>query len=167
VTKECCSSGVTLGHTRWAFSKFVSSTWSLPWRVWLESPAQSIYELSVAKGGAKLKKAEANDKLGRRIGRGQLGGTTPLPVLATSLSQSLDRPVVDKTGLLGNFSFTLTYTPEVGDGNRLGPPAADAPPTDSSGPSIFTALREQLGLELKSARGPVETARVNDSETLR
>jgi uncharacterized protein (TIGR03435 family) len=129
-----------------------------------ETRSEAVYELSVAKRGAKLKKAEADDKLGRRIGRGLVAGTMPLPVLAVSLSQSLDRPVVDKTGLAGNYSFTLTYTPEVGQGARFGPPAPDDSPTDAGAPSIFTALREQLGLELKSAREPVEVLVIDHVE---
>jgi uncharacterized protein (TIGR03435 family) len=129
-----------------------------------ETRIDAVYELTVAKDGAKLKKAEADDKLGRRIGRGILGGTMPLPVLAASLSQSLDRPVVDKTDLSGNYTFTLTYTPEIGQAARFGAPAPDAPPTESGPPSIFTALREQLGLELKSARGPVDVLVIDHAE---
>jgi uncharacterized protein (TIGR03435 family) len=64
--------------------------------------------------------------------------------------------VVDKTGLAGNYTFSLTYTPEVGQGARFGAAVPDGRDTDSNVPSIFTALREQLGLELKSAKGPVE-----------
>jgi uncharacterized protein (TIGR03435 family) len=55
-------------------------------------------------------------------------------------------PVVDKTGLKGSFDIELQFTPDT-----LGP----APP-DACGPSLFTALEEQLGLKLESARGPVE-----------
>jgi bla regulator protein BlaR1 len=129
-----------------------------------ETRSSAVYELIEAKGGAKLKKAEADAKLGRRIGQGQVAGTMPLPVLAVSLSQSLDRPVVDRTGLPGNYTFTLTYTPEVGQGARFGTPASDAPPTDSGTSSIFTALREQLGLELKSTRAPVEVLVIDRAE---
>jgi bla regulator protein blaR1 len=129
-----------------------------------EARSEAVYDLTVAKEGAKLKKAGGDEKLGRRIGRGLLGGTMPLPVLAASLSQSLDRPVVDKTGLPGNYSFTLTYTPEVGQGARFGAAGADAPPTDSGTATIFTALREQLGLELKSARGSVEVLVIDHVE---
>jgi bla regulator protein blaR1 len=130
-----------------------------------EARREAVYELSVAKGGAKLKQAEADDKPGRRIGRGLVAGTMPLPLLAVSLSQSLDRPVVDKAGLPGNYSFTLTYTPELGQGARFGPAVPDGPPADSGPPSLFTALREQLGLELKSARAPVEVLVIDQVKT--
>jgi len=129
-----------------------------------EARSEAVYDLTVGKDGPKLKEAGVDDKLGRRIGRGLLGGTMPLPVLAASLSQSLDRPVVDKTGLPGNYSFTLTYTPEVGQGDRFEAPGADKPPGDSGTPTIFTALREQLGLELKSARGSVEVLVIDHVE---
>jgi len=58
----------------------------------------------------------------------------------------LDRPVIDKTGLSGLFNFTLTYEPE--------PVALQDEP--STGPSIFTAVQEQLGLKLEPARGPAD-----------
>ena len=129
-----------------------------------EARSEAVYELSVAKGGARLKKAKADDKPSRRIGRGLLAGTMPIPLMAISLSQSLDRPVVDKTGLAGNYSFTLTYTPEVGQGARFAPATPDGQPTDTGLPSVFTALREQLGLELKSAKAPVEVLVIDHVE---
>jgi uncharacterized protein (TIGR03435 family) len=53
--------------------------------------------------------------------------------------------VVDKTALQGDFAFELEWTPD--------PSPA---PADDSGPSIFTALQEQLGLKLEPQKGPVE-----------
>jgi uncharacterized protein (TIGR03435 family) len=58
----------------------------------------------------------------------------------------MDRPVIDKTGLTGRFNFPLEYMPD-----------ASAPSDDpAAGPSIFTALQEQLGLKLEPAKGPGE-----------
>ena len=72
--------------------------------------------------------------------------------LAGSLSRSgLDRPIVDRTGLTGGFDLHLKWAVDAPEG-ATGPVASD----DPSGPSIFTALKEQLGLKLESARGPVE-----------
>lgn len=107
--------------------------------VHIETRSEPVYELAVVKDGAKLKKADADDKPGRRIGRGLIGGTMPLALLAVSLSQSLDRPVFDKTGLAGNYSFTLTYTPQIGQGSRFGAPAPDSPQMDSA-PHRFSRL---------------------------
>ena len=72
--------------------------------------------------------------------------------LATSLSRSgLDRPVIDRTGLTGGFDLHLKWAAEV-PASALGSGTVD----DPTGPSIFTALKEQLGLKLESAKGRVE-----------
>jgi uncharacterized protein (TIGR03435 family) len=65
--------------------------------------------------------------------------------------------LVDKTGYTQAFNATLEWTPEVAPS----PPSPDdasqpTPLADSAGPSIFTALQEQLGLKLESKKGPVE-----------
>ena len=64
------------------------------------------------------------------------------------LSAFVGRPVIDRTGLTGDFDFDLSYTPESPRRGAIGVP------TDC--PSIFTALQEQLGLKLESQRGPVD-----------
>ena len=76
-----------------------------------------------------------------------------LDALVTTLSAWVNRVVVDRTQLRGLFDFELTWTPD--QSVRV---PDDAPPLaiDPNGPSIFTALQEQLGLKLESARGPVE-----------
>lgn len=72
--------------------------------------------------------------------------------LATTLSRSgLDRPVNDRTGLTGGFDLRLQWTADTPE-RAPGSVALDNP----TGPSIFTALKEQLGLKLESAKGPVE-----------
>jgi uncharacterized protein (TIGR03435 family) len=63
------------------------------------------------------------------------------------------RLVVDKTGLSGRFEFTLTWTPEQ---MPTAAPPPGVPPIDPNGPSFFTALQEQLGLKVESAKGPVD-----------
>jgi uncharacterized protein (TIGR03435 family) len=68
---------------------------------------------------------------------------------------------VDKTALKGLYDFTLQWTPELGQGSAAGP---DAPSADSSGPSIFTAIQEQLGLRFESAKGPVEVIVIDHVE---
>jgi uncharacterized protein (TIGR03435 family) len=70
-----------------------------------------------------------------------------------TLSNLLGRTVVDKTGLKGFYDVKMTWTP---DPALQGQPGPDAPPVDPSGPSIFTAIQEQLGLKLDSAKGPVD-----------
>jgi uncharacterized protein (TIGR03435 family) len=70
----------------------------------------------------------------------------------------LDRPVVDQTGLTGKFDFTLEWRPDLA---QLGPPAPGAPapqlpPEVEARPDLFTAIQEQVGLKLESAKAPVE-----------
>jgi uncharacterized protein (TIGR03435 family) len=67
--------------------------------------------------------------------------------LAGGLSFFLGRLVRDKTGLTGKYDIELQWTP---DGALL-----ESPPPDAGPPSIFTALQQQLGLKVESARGPV------------
>jgi uncharacterized protein (TIGR03435 family) len=61
--------------------------------------------------------------------------------------------VVDKTGLAGNYDANLTWTPD--QMPQRPPGAPELPPVDPNGPSIFTAVQEQLGLKLESQKGPV------------
>ena len=83
-----------------------------------------------------------------------------LAALAGELTLNLDRPIIDRTGLHGTYDFTLQWTPAPNEGgpDAIGLPPRAEPPraTDSSGPSIFTALQEQLGLKLESTKGPVD-----------
>jgi uncharacterized protein (TIGR03435 family) len=59
----------------------------------------------------------------------------------------LERPVIDRTGLSGNFDFALEWAPE-----QAGP---DLPP-DPAGPTFLEALKDQLGIKLESQKGPAE-----------
>jgi uncharacterized protein (TIGR03435 family) len=128
-----------------------------------------VYEMVVAKGGLKMKEVEPagpdpdadKSKKFKGMGRGgmQVSNTQmfahdiPLASLAYSLSYQVERTVVDKTGLTGKYDIALMWSLE------------DAPAaSDSSAPSIFTALQEQLGLKLQSAKGPVETLVVDHVE---
>jgi uncharacterized protein (TIGR03435 family) len=74
----------------------------------------------------------------------------------TNTGSSLDRPIIDRSGLTGNFDVDLQFTPERIPGAGPGGPPQGAPPIDPDGASIFTAIQEQLGLKLDPQRGPVE-----------
>jgi uncharacterized protein (TIGR03435 family) len=95
-------------------------------------------------------------------GRGQVNVTgASLAMFANVLSMQLGRIVVDKTDLKGNYEFTLKWTPDEGQDGMFkgagdGPSRDNAPPSDATGPSIFTAVQEQLGLKLESQKGPVD-----------
>lgn len=102
---------------------------------------------------------------GMRIGPGQMaGGGFPLSQLTTTLSQFVQRIVVDRTGLTGNFDLDLTWTPDQMPQGPPPPGAPPLPPIDPNGPSIFTALQEQLGLKLDSQRGPVDVLVIDHVE---
>lgn len=130
-----------------------------------ETKEAPVYALVVAKGGSKLQAVQesADGPVGLRMGRGQLTGmAAPMPQLANLLSTQLGRPVVDKTELKGKYDFKIEWTPDPSQGGEKPgqlPPGVEAPPppTDPDGPSIFTAIQEQLGLRLESQKGPVET----------
>lgn len=116
-----------------------------------------IYNLVVAKDGAKFLDTKAEgSKFDRWNGRIELqGGDNTVAVLAEQLAETLGRVVVDKTGIAGRYKIALTWTPD----DRAAPPntaSSATSSTDESGPSIFTALEEQLGLKLESSKGPVQ-----------
>jgi bla regulator protein blaR1 len=134
-----------------------------------ETKELPVYALVIGKNGPKIQPSKPGDAYpnglkgdgDRPLGAGALllpekgklvGQGVPIESLAKTLSRDLrgriaDRMVVDKTGLTGNFDFTLQWTPEESEG---------PPSPDSSGPSIFTAIQEQLGLKLESQKAPVE-----------
>lgn len=101
---------------------------------------------------------------------GQLvGQQAGMEFLVQSLAQMLGRTVLDQTGLKGTYDFELTFAPEPGRGGMFGGPGDGAPPSgagpslvkeppppDPNGPTIFTALQEQLGLKVESQKGPVD-----------
>jgi uncharacterized protein (TIGR03435 family) len=129
-----------------------------------ETREAPVYALVVAKGGPKLQAVQesADGQVGLRGGRGQLNGmAAQIPMLANLLSNQLGRPVIDKTELKGKYDFKLEWAPDPSQGGEPGrlPPGVEVSPTssDPDGPSIFTALQEQLGLRLESQKGPVET----------
>jgi len=94
-------------------------------------------------------------------GRMQFGGY-PLTLFANALANQVARTVIDRTGLTGNWDFELTFTPERVRQQAL---AGNAPPeVDPNGPSIFTAIQEQLGLKLESTKGPVRVLVIDHVE---
>lgn len=110
-----------------------------------------IYALVVAKSGAKLTAAAPN-----QTGHSLSVHNTHMMAISVSMSELADylteiheidnRVVVNRTGLSGSFDFKLDWALDPGNGT----------PEDSQYPGLFTALREQLGLELKADKGPVD-----------
>jgi uncharacterized protein (TIGR03435 family) len=82
---------------------------------------------------------------------------------ARDLSMVARRIVVDRTGLAGRYDIDVEFSPEFRPAPPPGVPDL-APAVTSDGPSLFTAIQEQLGLKLESARGPVEVLIVDRAD---
>jgi uncharacterized protein (TIGR03435 family) len=109
-----------------------------------------VYNLVQAKGGQKLTPSGpvgGPPSLGSS-GRQITGTDATVAMLAQLLAQLLDRPVHDETGLTGQYDFKLDWTPD--------PAPSDASSNSTLGPSLFTAITDQLGLRIESAKGPVQ-----------
>ena len=89
--------------------------------------------------------------------------SVPMDYVAYRLSLLMDRPVVDMTGIKGGYDFELAYTREL---PLNFPPGAklNGEEPDTSGPTIFEAVRQQLGLELKAQKGPVDVIVIDHVE---
>jgi len=151
-----------------------------------ETKELPVYMLVIAKNGPKLQSSKPGDTYPNGIkgsdGRGHpdmmlagsgwlTGQGLPMAGLVRLLSQQLGRIVLDKTGLMGNYDFTMRWTPNNGqlpmskgtEGTQQA--TENTLPSETSGPSIFTAIQEQLGLELKSQTAPVGILVIDHAET--
>lgn len=142
-----------------------------------------VYELTLAKGGPKLRRPEDDtcaifDRTvpppqpgapgapqrrpcgGIRVGRGTLDfADMSMTELAQHLGRNiLDRPVINKTQLVGRFTFRLEFAPDETT------PLLFSRSESQTGPSIFTAMQEQLGLKLERAKGPAELLVIDSVE---
>lgn len=126
-----------------------------------ETREEQVYSLVVAKNGPKFKESKFNEG---ELEKGRVPGLRMLPneligtsvdirLLAEELSRRLSRNVIDQTGLGGEYDFDLRWTPDAADG--------DSAP---DGPSIFTAVQEQLGLKLESGKAPVDVIVIDHIE---
>jgi len=101
-----------------------------------------VYALVVGKSGYKFHEADGGSDGKNTAGRARITARkVSMEWLSERLGGQLERTVVDRTDLQGNFAFELEWSPD---------------PDDLSGPSIFTALQEQLGLKLQPQKGSVE-----------
>ena len=123
-----------------------------------ENKEFSIYELTVAKGGPKLKAAEKPDDVPQIVGV-VYSDRVEVPARSVTMNDfvamlqraTLDRPVVNKTGLTGKYDFDLKFAQdETVYGGEL--PVA---PENSDSPHLFAAMQEELGLKLVATRGLV------------
>jgi uncharacterized protein (TIGR03435 family) len=142
-----------------------------------------VYNLVIAKGGAKLPTASCPPMLSREEAAALRAAGKPQPhycgstdwfrrpvdtsamtlsshglspvEFATQLTGMLDRPVLDKTGLTGLLDFRVEFSADQTTPNLVSrDPDAPIVAADPTGPSFVTAIQEQLGLKLDPARGP-------------
>jgi uncharacterized protein (TIGR03435 family) len=129
-----------------------------------ESRTMPVYELTVEKDGPKMKEADPsnlqNEILRFPQNRGFRGHLT-MAQIAYLLADSLDRYVLDSTGLKGVYDVDVRWTPA-----EANTPAGSSEPLPvASEPSgLFRAVQEQLGLKLESRRGPVKVVVVDHVE---
>jgi uncharacterized protein (TIGR03435 family) len=137
-----------------------------------ETREMTVYVLTVAKGGLKLKEApvQTGEKHSgvRMNGPGDFQGeNVKIQFLGHVLSEQpeLGHTILDKTGLTGSYDFHLQWTPAqtgpIGPDNSASGSSA-AP--DTNKPDLFTALQEQLGLKLESQKGPVDVIVIDHIE---
>jgi uncharacterized protein (TIGR03435 family) len=142
--------------------------------VHFETKTLPVYDLVIATGGPKFKPAAPDPPApspdadpsdhpkprgGLSMGKGMLKlQDMPFSSFVSQLGYAVDREVIDKTGLVGKYNIDLKWTPDDRPGSESGLTDQDAEP------HLFTALQEQLGLKLESAKGPVQTLIIDRAE---
>jgi|SRR6185437_11619927 len=128
----------------------------------LETKEMPIYALSVDKGAPKMTPHAAesagvpwiDQTLVKPPLQVRLHATAvDMPYFAFQLATRLDKPVTDMTNIKGDYDFDLTFTRELPP-NVPADALVNGQPIDTSGPSLFEALKQQLGLKLESRKGP-------------
>lgn len=134
----------------------------------LEAREQPVYFMVLAKGGAKLMPGQDAPRHIDNTGRGSsvtvsiTNSSRAAADLAEELYRYTGRVVIDKTGLTGNYTLALHFSAD--DARAPIPTSAESAGALDSGPSVFTALKDQLGLELKSGKTPVDVLVVDHME---
>ena len=137
---------------------------------------------AAGRGGAPQFPPGARGMLMMR-GPGHLAGKgLKMGAFSDMLSRFVDRPIVDETGLAGEYDFQLDWTPEPGEGGafRFGPPGGDgpqqhaagegappagaAPPELAAAPPLQVAIQQQMGLKLDAKKLPIEILVIDHAE---
>lgn len=126
-----------------------------------ETKELPMYALVVAKGGVRMKSTDPEAKTGTSVvsQRKFEAKRATTDDIARGLAGQLGRPVQNETGLTGFYDFKMEWTPE---------PSPTSGPSDGAsdpiGPSLFSALQEQLGLKLEARKGPMMVIAVEKAE---
>lgn len=148
-----------------------------------------VYTLVVAEGGSKLKTAALADSDAAKSGStgGAQAAQAPrmtisekgmeirahdatIESLVEMVSQQIGITIVDKTGLTGKYDYTLSWTPDEDSLQLMGlqipgpPPEEDGKSQQPVGPSIFSAVQEQLGLKLEKRKEPIDVIVIDHVE---
>lgn len=150
--------------------------------VHIEKRELPVYALALGKNGPKLKEAEPPPGALRMMfgPKGmQLQGNITLDALTNALSNLMNHPVIDATGLKGAYDVSLEFTPDESSMNprmsgkmaaiHAGPAGDGKSPSDgleenSQAPSIFSAVQESLGLKLEGRKAPLDIVIVDHAE---
>jgi uncharacterized protein (TIGR03435 family) len=153
------------------FKNLLADEFKLKFHV--ESKEGPVYVLTVDKGGLKMKANDTPPDFEIPIkggpGPGALDGRrVPMEYLCYFLGSNVlradERPVIDKTGLTGNYDFTLSFLPDLPPGFNRDQLPPGLPPGFLDRPNIYDALKQQLGLKLESQKGPVPSMIIDSVE---
>ena len=123
-----------------------------------EQRPMPVYELRVARGGAKMPTARPTNPEDSDLTaeKGKITGKNiPAELLPSMLAQEVDRPILDRTGLTGHYDVTLNFTPDTNAANA---------PGNTDAPLIFQAIESQLGLKLVPAKEPAWVIVIDHAE---
>jgi len=132
----------------------------------------AVYAVTVAKSGAKLAKSKGDpegnpdqtftEMSSRRVTLRETNAT--MAEFALNMAGVMDRPVVNQTGIVGRFDFTLKWTPDETQFGSWGihfSPAVDDPNAE---PGLFTAIQEQAGLKMEPVKAQTDVIVIDKVE---
>jgi uncharacterized protein (TIGR03435 family) len=122
------------------------------------------HSLAVAKGGLKVRPVEVTGSQRNKMnwGKGRLlAERASMARLADALTRILGAPVIDKTGISGEYTFQLEWAPE--GSQPMAVPVTTSAETPT-GPSLFTVLQQDLGLKLEPTKAPIEVLIIDRAE---
>ena len=128
-----------------------------------ETREGTVYNLVVAKGGPKFQ--TTSTPTAQRFVKGGMGSFSAtgvrLEFFLPRVAAQLERPIVDRTGLTGEYDIELHWTPERQANSAVAAQGGGELP-EVNDPQLSSALEQQLGLRLERTKGPIETLVVQE-----